>query len=91
VDRRKAPLPAESRTNRRLIYYFYVIFKKTDIVSSPDWRLTAAYVGQIAEAAKAAITASKPSVVVIAGLDESFFMASYEEVHTLPAAKGPDG
>jgi hypothetical protein len=30
-------------------------------------------------------------VVVLAGLDESYFMASYEEVHTLPAAKGPDG
>jgi hypothetical protein len=27
----------------------------------------------------------------VAGLDESYFMASYEEVHTLPATKGPDG
>jgi hypothetical protein len=62
--------------------------KKVEIISNQDWRLTAAYVGQIAEAA---ITASRPAVVVVAGLDESFFMASYEEVHTLPAAKGPDG
>jgi hypothetical protein len=65
--------------------------KKTEVISNQDWRLTAAYVGQLAEAAKAAVTANKPTAVIVVGLDESFFMASYEEVHTLPAAKGPDG
>jgi hypothetical protein len=36
----------------------------------------ATYVGHIADAAKEAITANRPTVVVLAALDESFFMAS---------------
>jgi hypothetical protein len=57
----------------------------------PDWRLTAAFVGHMTGKAMEAISVHKPKTVVVAGLDESYFMASYEEVHTLPAAKGPDG
>jgi hypothetical protein len=65
--------------------------KKVEIVSHQDWRLTASYVDHIAAAAKEAVAANRPSVIVLIGLDESFFVAKYEEVHTLPATKGPDG
>jgi hypothetical protein len=37
-----------------------------------------------------AIGRLRPSVVILAGLDESFLMARYEEVYTLPATQGPD-
>jgi hypothetical protein len=32
--------------------------------------------------AKKAITTLRPSVIILAGLDESYLMARYEEVHT---------
>jgi hypothetical protein len=38
-----------------------------------------------------AITTMRPSVVILIGLDESYLMARYQEVYTLPATKGPDG
>jgi hypothetical protein len=64
---------------------------KVDDVCHPDWRITSSYVGCIAEEAKAAITAMRPAVVIVAGLDESYFVASYDDVHTLPATKDPEG
>jgi hypothetical protein len=65
--------------------------KKVEIISPQDWRLTASYVGRIVEEAMAAITTMRPSVVILIGLHESYLMARYEEVYTLPATKGPDG
>jgi hypothetical protein len=65
--------------------------KTSEQVSHPDWRLTSSYVSRIAEEAKAAIEARRPGVVIVAGLDESYFMASYDEVHTLPATKDLEG
>jgi hypothetical protein len=65
--------------------------KKAEIVSHQDWRLTTSYVGRIVEEATVAITTMRPPVVIVIGLDESYLMARYEEVYTLPATKGPDG
>jgi uncharacterized membrane protein YgcG len=65
--------------------------KKVETVAHPDWRITSGYVDRIAGEAKAAITAMRPTVVVVAGLDESYFVASYDDVHTLPATKDSAG
>jgi hypothetical protein len=65
--------------------------KKAETVAHSDWRITSSYVDRIAGEAKAAITAMRPAVEVVAGLDESYFVASYDDVHTLPATKDPDG
>jgi hypothetical protein len=65
--------------------------KKIDQVCHPDWRLTSSYVARTAEEATAAIAAKRPGAVVVAGLDESYFMASYDDVHTLPATKDASG
>jgi hypothetical protein len=65
--------------------------KTTEIVSQQDWRINTRFVAHIAEAAKTAITAMKPAVVIVIGLDESYFMASFEDIHTLPATKDHAG
>jgi hypothetical protein len=41
----------------------------------------------IAEETKTAISAMKPKLIIMAGLDESFYAACYDKVHTLPATK----
>jgi hypothetical protein len=67
-------------------------FKTVEVVSHPDWRITSAFASHIAEEAKRAIEVMRPSVVVIAGLEESYLMARYgHEVYHVPATKGPDG
>jgi hypothetical protein len=65
--------------------------KKVEIISNPDWRLTSSFVNHLAKEAKVAIEARRPRVVVIAGLEESYLMARYDEVYTVPATRGPDG
>jgi hypothetical protein len=65
--------------------------KKCELVSYPEWRVTQAFVARMATDLAAAMAAKRPKAIIIAGLDESYYMAQYEEVHTSPARKDAAG
>jgi hypothetical protein len=65
--------------------------KKCELVSYPEWRITQAFVARMDTDLAAAMAAKRPKAIIVAGLDESYYMAQYEEVHTSPARKDVAG
>jgi uncharacterized membrane protein YgcG len=65
--------------------------KKCELVSYPEWRITQAFVTRMVTDLTAAMAAKRPKGIIVAGLDESYYMAQYEEVHTSPARKDAAG
>jgi hypothetical protein len=57
----------------------------------PEWRVDSGNVGLLCERAEAAIDEFGPEVIILMGLEESFYMAQQETGHTLPARKANDG
>jgi hypothetical protein len=56
-----------------------------------EWRINKSFVGHLAELTKAAMAEAKPRVVVVTGIEESYFMAQFEVGYTLPATKDAAG
>jgi hypothetical protein len=65
--------------------------KKVQTVHQQEWRVTKAFVTHTAEATAKAIKEYRPEVVILTGLDESYYMAQFEEVHTCPARRDLEG
>jgi hypothetical protein len=65
--------------------------KKCELVSYPEWRITQAFVTRMVTDLTAAMAAKRPKAIIVAGLDESYYMAQFEEVHTSPARKDAAG
>jgi hypothetical protein len=65
--------------------------KRCEQLSQPEWRITQAYVAKMASDLEAEMAKHRPRVIVVVGLDESYFMAQFEEVHTTPARRDADG
>jgi hypothetical protein len=65
--------------------------KKCELVTYPEWRITQAFVTRMVTDLAAAMAARRPKAIIVAGLDESYYMAQYEEVHTSPARKDAVG
>jgi hypothetical protein len=65
--------------------------KKVQSVHQQEWRVTKAFVAHTAEATAKAIKEYMPEAVILTGLDESYYMAQFEEVHTSPARRDLEG
>jgi hypothetical protein len=56
-----------------------------------DWRINKFYVDHLTDRVAKAIEEHSPDVVVIIGIEESYFMAQFEVGYTLPATKDANG
>jgi uncharacterized membrane protein YgcG len=56
-----------------------------------EWRINKSFVGHLAELTKAAMAEAKPKVVVVIGIEESYFRAQFEVGYTSPATKDSAG
>jgi hypothetical protein len=65
--------------------------KTLEQVVYPEWRVTQPFVAKMATDLATAMAKFRPRVIIIAGLDESYYMAQYEEFHTSPARKDAEG
>jgi hypothetical protein len=65
--------------------------KTVEQVVYPEWRVTQPFVAKMATDLATAMAKFRPRVIIIAGLDESYYMAQYEEFHTSPARKDAEG
>jgi hypothetical protein len=65
--------------------------KTVEQVVYPEWRVTQPFVAKMATDMATAMAKFRPRVIIIAGLDESYYMAQYEEFHTSPARKDAEG
>jgi hypothetical protein len=67
------------------------IGKSVQVIHQQEWRVTKAFVTHTAEATAKAIKEYNPGTVILTGLDESYYMALFEEVHTSPARRDLEG
>jgi hypothetical protein len=65
--------------------------KKCELVTYPEWRVTQPFVTKMVTDLAAAMASRRSKVIIVAGLDESYYLAQYEEVHTSPARKDAAG